>query len=427
MINHIEKVDEKEQTILLHGQLSASWKDEYLTWNPADYNGTAMIAIDSWYIWQPSFALYNSARSNGWYLYMQGVPATVISNGRVYATGSFSFHITCYFDFADYPYDVQKCPIVIADWVYDLSKINLSDPIPTPLTKPVIRLSFDPAEDGPKKHVAGWEVQDTWRKHCYWGPSGCSTELPNGPLDSYWSLLEFGLVIKRHAAYYGLTVVLPTIVTVSLTLTVFWIDDYPIAMAIAMFDVLLQGLCSWSLLKVLPPSNGQLPRIAYFCAYNFILAALAYCIHAILNFLLEVLPGDIELPFQLTNFTEKLREIKFFKIEGLSFDPQKVLLGEDAQITPDPFETPAKSEPNHHEAVLVEMDDPSPSSTIETLELKVENSPEAQNEDTNASQNSLKPSISNESHLAEEMYTLRRIIFVFYLLIYLVLIPWLLL
>ncbi|EPB72985.1 hypothetical protein ANCCEY_07942 [Ancylostoma ceylanicum] len=27
-----------------------------------------------------------------------------------------------------------------------------------------------------------WEVMDTWRRHCYWGPSGCKEELPDGQI-----------------------------------------------------------------------------------------------------------------------------------------------------------------------------------------------------------------------------------------------------
>ena len=63
--------DEREQTMLLHGQISAAWMDEYLSWKPSAFNNTGMISIETWKIWQPSFALYNSARSNGWYLHMQ--------------------------------------------------------------------------------------------------------------------------------------------------------------------------------------------------------------------------------------------------------------------------------------------------------------------------------------------------------------------
>uniref|UniRef100_A0A915EL51 Uncharacterized protein n=1 Tax=Ditylenchus dipsaci TaxID=166011 RepID=A0A915EL51_9BILA len=101
--SEIGDVDEHEQTMLLHGILWAS-------------------CIEAYKLWQPTFALYNSARSNGWFVYMNGVPAT-------------------------------ECPIVLADWMYDLSKVNLSDPI-SANAKPTIRLSFDPLSETSKRHVA---------------------------------------------------------------------------------------------------------------------------------------------------------------------------------------------------------------------------------------------------------------------------------
>ncbi|KHN83245.1 Acetylcholine receptor-like protein cup-4 [Toxocara canis] len=148
--------DEHEQTMMLHGLLWATWIDEYMQWEPSKYNNTRRIAIESWKIWQPALSLYNSARGNGWYLHMGGLPASVSSDGKVWASGSFSFHVTCMFDFTNYPYDEQECPIVVADWVYDLSKVNLSDPSGnTPWNKPAVKLSYDPLSNNePKKHVA---------------------------------------------------------------------------------------------------------------------------------------------------------------------------------------------------------------------------------------------------------------------------------
>uniref|UniRef100_A0A915MDK5 hydroxymethylglutaryl-CoA lyase n=1 Tax=Meloidogyne javanica TaxID=6303 RepID=A0A915MDK5_MELJA len=210
-VNHIEKVDEHEGTMLLHGILWAAWNDDYLKWTPSEHNNTFVISMEAWKIWQPTFALYNSARSNSWFVYMSGVPATVSNDGRVFAAGAFSFQVTCQFNFAAYPYDIQECPIVLADWQYDASKVNLSEAVSArsglnSLAKPAIRLSFDPLSENVKKHVAGWEIIDTWQRLCYWGPTGyCVDSSPIGPLDNYCSLMEFGIRIKRHAPYYGLT------------------------------------------------------------------------------------------------------------------------------------------------------------------------------------------------------------------------------
>lgn len=99
--------DEHEQTMLLHGVIWSTWTDEYLKWKPSDYNNTYMISIETYKIWQPAFALYNSARSNGWFIHMNGVPATISNTGRVFAAGTFTFYVTCQFDFTNFPYDEQ--------------------------------------------------------------------------------------------------------------------------------------------------------------------------------------------------------------------------------------------------------------------------------------------------------------------------------
>lgn len=96
--------------MLLHGIIWSSWIDEYLKWKPSDYNNTYMISLETYKIWQPAFALYNSARSNGWFIHMNGVPATISNTGRVFAAGTFTFYVTCQFDFTNFPYDEQVIP-----------------------------------------------------------------------------------------------------------------------------------------------------------------------------------------------------------------------------------------------------------------------------------------------------------------------------
>lgn len=93
--------------MIVHGMLWAQWIDEYLTWNPKNFSNVEVINIQPWKIWQPALALYNSAKTNNWYLQINGLPATVYASGRITAIGSFTFHVTCAFDFTNFPNDIQ--------------------------------------------------------------------------------------------------------------------------------------------------------------------------------------------------------------------------------------------------------------------------------------------------------------------------------
>uniref|UniRef100_A0A915EMR8 Uncharacterized protein n=1 Tax=Ditylenchus dipsaci TaxID=166011 RepID=A0A915EMR8_9BILA len=136
------------------------------------------------------------------------------------------------------------------------------------------------------------------------GPNGCTDEMPIGLLDNYWSLLEFGVKIRRHAPYYGLTMVLPTLITALITLLVFWIEDLSLAIFLSVLNVLLQSFSGWALFQQLPPGNGQLPKIANLYAWNVLMTVK------------QDPRGDRCAPFQ-----------SLFQLQGLSFDPQSLNFG----------------------------------------------------------------------------------------------------
>uniref|UniRef100_A0A1I7ZSK5 Neur_chan_memb domain-containing protein n=1 Tax=Steinernema glaseri TaxID=37863 RepID=A0A1I7ZSK5_9BILA len=200
--------------------------------------------------------------------------------------------------------------------------------------------------------IAGWEIQDSWRNHCYWGPNGCKEGAPVAQTEWFWSLLEFGVKIKRQAPYYGLTVLLPTMVTCVLALAVFWIDDHRVAITLTVLNIILQGVFGWDLIQQLPPGNNSMPKIVIFSGVNLSLAAVSLVVHVLIQYFNTIVPEDIELPFQITTITERLRELRLFSTKGLSFDPQLLLNGdsdndteEDGQSSPQPT----------NEATLIDM------------------------------------------------------------------------
>ncbi|GMT09620.1 hypothetical protein PFISCL1PPCAC_917, partial [Pristionchus fissidentatus] len=328
-ITHIEKVSEDEQTAIIHGIMYSSWKDEYLNWDPSKYNGTSIMYLDTWKIWQPALSLYNSARGNQWNLYMGGSPASIASDGTVSSHGSFSFHVTCQFDFSSWPNDEHRCPIVIADWVYDLSRVNLSESISDVDMRPYVTLHYDPFEEREKKHVAGWEIVSTTRKHCYWGRKWCQDEVNIAPgsddkYEYYWSVLEYAVMIRRHAPYIVYTLVIPTLLSSSLTLFAFWIDHdfYPLLLLV--FNAIFQGLYGWDMIRALPTGNGTMPDMVFFYGLNLCLTVLAIIFHVLIEVIPINLPDKLEMPETVREFATQLRHVNFFGTKGLSFDPEEL-------------------------------------------------------------------------------------------------------
>uniref|UniRef100_A0AC35UDT2 PID domain-containing protein n=1 Tax=Rhabditophanes sp. KR3021 TaxID=114890 RepID=A0AC35UDT2_9BILA len=328
MITHVENVDQKEQTIHLHGQIYSSWKDEYMAWEPSKYNNTQYILMEAYNLWQPALTLTNNAKSSSWNLHLSSVPAIITSDGTVRVTGVFTFYVTCSFDYSNYPYDEQECPIAITEWIYDASKVNLSDSeLNAEVIKPLIRLSFDPIRNESKKHSSGWEITDTWKKHLYWGPDGVDEKIPNTvQLDWYWSVLEFGIKLKRHEPYFWSIIMFPTLISIILILISFWTEDIQLAYHLNITTIIFLGLHAWDIISRLPPGNGSVPKIVYLYGTHLSISLATYFLHVLMMHLVQTLPDDeVKFPVKINEIVAFLKGIKIFQIKGISFDPQRLV------------------------------------------------------------------------------------------------------
>ncbi|CAJ0926714.1 unnamed protein product, partial [Mesorhabditis belari] len=185
-----------------------------------------------------------------------------------------------------------------------------------------------------KNFLGSWEVYDAWRRHCYWGPTGCKNEVPDGNPEWYWSLLEFGVKLRRHAPYFVLTVVLPTFLSCLLTLASFWIDTPSMAVGLNVFNILLQGLFGWDLIRELPPGSGSVPKIVSLYGLNLSLTAIAFTLHVFMQYFEFILPKEFTIPLpKIGESLTKLSQYQLFKSKGLTFDPQTLLQNENFDET----------------------------------------------------------------------------------------------
>ncbi|XP_074649299.1 acetylcholine receptor subunit alpha-like 2 isoform X2 [Tubulanus polymorphus] len=63
---HISEMNHELSALSLNAWLRMSWKDEFLKWDPAEFDGIKDIRIPIHYIWQPDIVLYNKANVNGY-------------------------------------------------------------------------------------------------------------------------------------------------------------------------------------------------------------------------------------------------------------------------------------------------------------------------------------------------------------------------
>jgi len=116
-LTQIFDMDEKNQVMTTNVWLDQEWRDELLTWNPADFGGLQRIRIPCDLIWLPDIVLYNNADDFSGQ-YMRSL-ALVNHTGGVFWPPPTKFRSTCLVDVAFFPFDDQTCILKLGSWLHD--------------------------------------------------------------------------------------------------------------------------------------------------------------------------------------------------------------------------------------------------------------------------------------------------------------------
>ncbi|XP_070557307.1 acetylcholine receptor subunit alpha-1-A-like [Ptychodera flava] len=101
-------MNEKQQMITLTAYLYQRWQDEFLSWNPDDYDGITEIRFPAGKIWRPDTAVLNSAyNSDG--LIKSDTNVVVAHTGHVLWTVPVFLKNSCKFRIRYVPFDIQVC------------------------------------------------------------------------------------------------------------------------------------------------------------------------------------------------------------------------------------------------------------------------------------------------------------------------------
>ncbi|XP_071953260.1 uncharacterized protein [Antedon mediterranea] len=200
-LSMILNIDEKNQILTTAWSLEQKWFDEFLTWDPSEYDNLSVVNIPANTIWLPDTVLYNSADVDG--TPGNGVSSTyaiVRSDGLVYWPAPAIFKSSCKMDITYFPFDHQYCTLKFGPWVYLANAVRMKK-----------------ISDGDHEHASPngqWTLLDMHSEE-HLVKYGCCPEP--------FSDITFYLHLRRKSLFYMLNLLYPTIFVGWMSLIVFFL------------------------------------------------------------------------------------------------------------------------------------------------------------------------------------------------------------
>ncbi|KAK0411126.1 hypothetical protein QR680_005497 [Steinernema hermaphroditum] len=172
------------------------WQDEFLRWNPENYEGATEIFLASEEIWIPEFSLYYSHNFNDAVKLLSNNDVRVNYTGHVRYYLPFSTESLCKLDVKFFPFDIQQCTLLFGSWAHSNDSIKYSL-----YTKNLSLIDFYDNQE--------WQLDLT---HTHIMSDGFLYDYLDPPL--FWEMVIMDLVVVRQSFYYVFNLVIPsTIIT----------------------------------------------------------------------------------------------------------------------------------------------------------------------------------------------------------------------
>ncbi|KAJ1357528.1 hypothetical protein KIN20_015698 [Parelaphostrongylus tenuis] len=194
-LQQILDVDEKNQVITLVAWIEYQWTDYKLKWHPSEYGGIKDIRIpgNANAIWRPDVLLYNSADENFDSTYP--VNYVVSHTGHVLQVPPGILKLSCKIDITYFPFDDQMCHLKFGSWTYSGNFIDLR--INGPEGKNISEQGMD---------ISYYVENGEWNLLAV--PARNETNVFD---DQPYPSIYFYLIIQRRTLYYGLNLIIPSL------------------------------------------------------------------------------------------------------------------------------------------------------------------------------------------------------------------------
>ncbi|XP_004382575.1 5-hydroxytryptamine receptor 3A [Trichechus manatus latirostris] len=185
----ILNVDEKNQVLTTYIWYRQCWTDEFLQWNPEDFDNITRLSIPTDSIWVPDILINEfvdvGKSPNIPYVYVK-------QDGNVQNYKPLQVVTACSLDIYNFPFDVQNCSLTFTSWLHTIQDINIS------LWRKPEKVKYD---------------RSVFMNQGEWELLGVLTQFQKFSIEasSCYAEMKFYVVIRRRPLFYVVSLLLPSV------------------------------------------------------------------------------------------------------------------------------------------------------------------------------------------------------------------------
>lgn len=220
-INEFVELDTANSMLVTDAWFHISWRDEFLTWDPNDYQQLKQIHMNPNEIWKPDIVLINSADQTNLLNVFADSEVLVNSTGDITWITMGLLHSKCPIWAYDYPFIVRPvtCRLSFCSLIYQSNEVNITTPgneffLTGPwFINPRLQL-INITGERYEKHYEGYGT---------------------------YSFESLQVKLKRRDNSLPMIVKIPTLASITMVLCMFFLPvTWPIRIHLALFAVLIQ-------------------------------------------------------------------------------------------------------------------------------------------------------------------------------------------
>ncbi|XP_063797837.1 5-hydroxytryptamine receptor 3A-like [Pseudophryne corroboree] len=193
-------VDEKNQLVKTYIWYNQSWVDEFLLWDPIQFDNVTYISIPTQSIWLPDIMIEEAVgpreSSDVPYVYVN-------SRGRVFNNNPIRLMTSCNLNIYFFPFDVLNCSLSFSSWLHTTHDINISF---WRTTEDLTLLKNPSVTEGE------WDLTHVLPSY---------TEFTDN--DGKYGKITFYIVLKRKPLFYTVNLILPSVLLMIMDMVGFYL------------------------------------------------------------------------------------------------------------------------------------------------------------------------------------------------------------